>query len=162
MQSIIVTNNPKDWIFQLSNVEVVSANQYIDDPSYANQRNYRVYNLCRSYRYKSLGYYVSLLAEARGHRIFPSVSTIQDQKSQSIIRVLSDDIDHLIQKSLSKLKSKEFHLSIYFGKNVATQYDKLSKQLYNLFQAPLLSAQFVYHKKWILQNITLLQINEIP
>ena len=28
----------------------------------------KVFNLCRSYRYMSSGYYVSLLAGARGHR----------------------------------------------------------------------------------------------
>lgn len=35
-----------------------------------------VVNLCRSWRYLSDGYYVSLLAEARGQGVFPSPSTI--------------------------------------------------------------------------------------
>lgn len=162
MLSIVVVNNIHDWNFESPDVQVISSRCYLTDSKYSELRNVRVYNLCRSHRYQGLGYYVSLLAEARGHRVFPSITTIQDLKSQSIIRVISDELDTLIQKSFSKLKSKEFKLSVYFGKNVAKQYDKLSKQLYNLFQVPLFQAHFVFHKKWILQNINPIPLNEIP
>jgi Glutathione synthase/Ribosomal protein S6 modification enzyme (glutaminyl transferase) len=54
-------------------------------------------------------------------------------------------------------------LSIYFGQNIAKQYEHLSRQLYALFQAPFLRARFVYNdKKWILQNIGPIPLNEIP
>jgi len=36
-----------------------------------------VLNLCRSYQYLSKGYYVSLLADARGQRVFPSLEMIE-------------------------------------------------------------------------------------
>ena len=78
------------------------------------------------------------------------------------MRTISEDLDDLIQKCLRKLKSKEFVLSIYFGQNVAKQYEKLSRQLYNLFQAPLIRAHFIFNKQWILQNITPVPVNEIP
>lgn len=162
MISIVVVNNASDWNFNIPDLQVISSRSYLTDSKYSELRNVRVYNLCRSHRYQGLGYYVSLLAEARGHRVFPSITTIQDLKSQSIIRVISDELDELIQKSFAKLKSKEFHLSVYFGKNVAKQYDKLSKQLYNLFQVPLFQAHFVFHKKWVLQNINPIPLHEIP
>ncbi len=47
----------------------------------------------RSYRYQSVGYYVSLLAEARGHKPLPSVSTIQDLKTPAVVKVLSEDLE---------------------------------------------------------------------
>lgn len=162
MQSIVIVNNPKDFAFDLGGVEIVAAKSYLIEEKYAELRNVRIYNLCKSYRYQSIGYYVSLLAEARGHRVFPNITTIQDIKSQTIMRIISDDIDEIIQKCLVKIKSKTFDLSIYFGKNVARHYDNLSRQLFNLFQAPLLRATFVYHKKWLLQNINPIPINEIP
>ncbi len=162
MHKIVVLNNPKDWDINFDDVEIVQAKAYLTDPVYSEMQNARVFNLCRSYRYQSTGYYVSLLAEARGHRSFPNISTLQDIKSKTLIRVISDDIDELIQKSLSKIQSKDFILSIYFGHNVAKQYEKLSTQLYNLFQAPLLRAHFTYNKKWILQQISPITLNEIP
>jgi len=110
-----------------------------------------------------MGYYVSLLAEARGHRVFPSVQTLQDLKSRSIIRTLSDEIDELIQKNLSRIKSKEFILSIYFGKNLAKQYERLSSQLYAMFQSPLLRVKFIFNrKKWIITSVNTIALQEVP
>ena len=58
-----------------SGVEVVSARSYISDTHYNRMRGAKIFNLCKSYRYQSLGYYVSLLAEARGHKPLPSITT---------------------------------------------------------------------------------------
>lgn len=162
MRKIVVINNPKDWQFNIEGVEVVSVRSYLTNPQYADIKNVRIFNLARNYWYQSAGYYVSLLAEARGHKVIPSVTTIQDLKSSTIVRVITDEIDQQIQKSLSRIKSSHFALSIYFGKNLSPQYDNLSKALYNLFQAPLLRAQFQYQKKWVLQGITPIPVKEIP
>lgn len=162
MLSIVIVNNIKDWDLNIEDVEVVTAKTYVTDSKFAELRNVRIYNLCRSYRYQSIGYYVSLLAEARGHKVFPSISTIQDLKSQAIIRISSDELDQLIQRKLSKLRSKNFELNIYFGKALAKQYEALCTQLYNFFQMPLIKANFVYNKKWILQNVTPISLNDLP
>ena len=162
MRTFVVVNNPKDWDFNIEGVEIVAAKSYLTNIKYADIRGARIFNLCRSYKYQTTGYYVSLLAEARGHRVFPSVSTTQDFKSQTIIRSISDDLDDLIQRSLKKLKSDTFDMSIYFGQNTALQYETLSRQLYNLFQAPLIRAHFIFNKRWILQNISPIPINEVP
>lgn len=162
MISLVIVDDKKYWNLDLKNVEVVTAKSYLTESHFSGLRNIRVYNLCRSYKYKRTGYYVSLLAEARGHRVFPRVTAMQDMKSQAMVKILSDDIDQLIQKSFAKLKSNQFDLSIYFGKNIAKQYDKLSVQLYNLFQSPLLRARFVYHKKWMLQTISTISLDEVP
>lgn len=162
MISIVVVNQISDWSFDIPDVDVVTSRCYLTDAKYSELRGVRVYNLCKSHRYQGLGYYVSLLAEARGHRVFPSITTMQDIKSQTIMRVISDELDELIQKSFSKLKSKEFFLSVYFGHNVAKQYDRLSRQLYNLFQVPIFKAHFTFSKKWMLQNISAIPLNEVP
>lgn len=165
MQSIVVVNKPRDWDFQIPGVDVVSAKAYLTDSNYSEVSCARVYNLCQSFRYQGMGYYVSLLAEARGHRSFPSITTIQDLKSLSIIRIISDELDNLIQRSLSRIRSTSFDLNIYFGHSVAKLHETLSRQLYNLFPAPLLRVYFVWNteqKKWTLQNIFPLPLNQIP
>jgi glutathione synthase/RimK-type ligase-like ATP-grasp enzyme len=163
MHSLVIVNKPKDWKLNIPGVEVVAAKAYLTDSKYSEIRNARIYNLCQSYRYQGLGYYVSLLAEARGHRSIPNITTIQDLKSQSIIRIISDELDQLTQRSLVRLKSNRFILNIYFGKHPSKQYENLSKQLYNLFQAPLLRAHFIFEDdRWQLQNIFPLPLNQIP
>jgi glutathione synthase/RimK-type ligase-like ATP-grasp enzyme len=163
MSNLIVVNNPKDWTFQIDGVELVSARSYLTDETYSQMRYSRVFNLCKSYRYQSMGYYVSLLAAARGHKPLPNISTIQDLKSQTLVRIVDDELDELIQKSLAPIQSNTFTLSIYFGKNMAKRYDRLALHLYNLFPAPLLRAEFVRTKEvWHLDNIDPVSTGEIP
>jgi len=162
MSIFIVVERPKDWPLEIPGVEVVSARSYLTHNSYIGLKGVRVFNLCRSYRYQSLGYYVSLLAAARGHKHLPKISTIQDMKSLTMIRFADDDLEDLIQKSLAPLQSVKFSLSIYFGSNLAKRYTRLSAQLFNLFQAPLLRADFVHNKKWQLQNVSPFPASEIP
>jgi glutathione synthase/RimK-type ligase-like ATP-grasp enzyme len=162
MKKIIVVNSPKSWKLNIPNVEVVSAKSYLTGQEFAKQKNARVFNLCRDFKYQSKGYYVSLLAEARGHKVIPNVKTVQDLKAPAIARIVSDELHVMIQKSLRKIKSKEFTLSIYFGKNLALQYEKLSYEIYKLFQAPLLRVKFVHNKSWELKSIKSISFNEIP
>jgi glutathione synthase/RimK-type ligase-like ATP-grasp enzyme len=162
MSTLIVVENPKSWPLDLKGVEIIPARSYLTDPYFNSLRRTKVFNMCTSYRYQAAGYYVSLLAEARGHKPIPSIWTIQDMKLPSIIRFVSADLDDLIQSSLSPLQSDRFDLSIYFGKNLAKRYDRLSSRLFNMFYAPFLRANFVFHKKWILQNISPIAGNDIP
>jgi glutathione synthase/RimK-type ligase-like ATP-grasp enzyme len=165
MPTLIVVDDPVDWSHALPDVEVVAARQYLTDSSFTVRRALKVFNLCRSYRYQSLGYYVSLLAAARGHRPLPGVQTIQDLKSQVIVRTISEELDELIQKNLSPLQSKEFTLSIYFGRNLAKRYERLSQKLFGLFPAPLLRAQFTWSirmNKWLLQSIGPVAVSDVP
>ena len=153
VRNLIILNNPAHWVFDIDEVEVVAARDYLTQSRYAELKNARVFNLCRSYRYQSVGYYVSLLAAARGHRAIPTVTTIQDFRSQTIIRTITEDIDEQIQKTFAKLEEKEFSLNIYFGQTVRPEYRHIGRQLYNLFQAPLLKVVFVRPKKWLVQQI---------
>lgn len=162
MQKIIVVDNPKDWNFGIEGVEIISSKEYLTNIKYADLKSARIFNLCKQYKYQARGYYVSLLAEARGHKVIPSIKTIQDMKAPTIVKVISDELDELIQKSLKKIKSNEYVLSIYFGQNISKQYDQLSGELYKLFQAPFLRAKFSFNKKWTVQTIKPIPFNEIP
>jgi glutathione synthase/RimK-type ligase-like ATP-grasp enzyme len=153
VRNLIILNNPAHWVFDIDEVEVVAARDYLTQSRYAELKNARVFNLCRSYRYQSVGYYVSLLAAARGHRAIPSVTTMQDFRSQTIIRTIAEDIDEEIQKAFAKLEEKELTLHIYFGHTVRPEYRHIGRQLYKLFQAPLLKVVFVRTKKWLVQQI---------
>ena len=130
MKKLIVVNNPKNWKFHVSEVQVVSAKDYLTNTEFTKMRNVRVFNLCKDYSYQSKGYYVSLLAEARGHKVIPNVKSIRDFKAPAVVKNISEEIDDLIQKSLHKLTGSEFTLSIYFGQNVSPQYLELSQELY--------------------------------
>jgi len=163
MRKVVVVNDPLKWLINSEGVEVVSAVKYLTEDDFSSSSKTKVFNLCNSYAYQSYGYYVSLLADARGHKPLPSVKTIQDMKHRGIIKVLSDEYDNLIQKLLGSLISDKFILSIYFGKNLAKKYDRLAYALYRAFESPMLRAYFVkIGNKWILQNIEPIPSSKIP
>jgi glutathione synthase/RimK-type ligase-like ATP-grasp enzyme len=160
---LIVVDNPRDWPLDLPGVGVVAARAYLTDPLYGEERSVKVFNLCRSYRYQSLGYYVSLLAEARGHKPLPRVNTIEDLQSQNVVRLLTEDLDDLVQKSLAPIRSDSFALSIYFGRNVASRHDALSHRLFSRLQAPLLRAHFARQREhWQLRSVRAIAASDIP
>jgi glutathione synthase/RimK-type ligase-like ATP-grasp enzyme len=160
---LIVVDNPRDWPLDIPGVSVVAARTYLTDPAYGEGRSVKVFNLCRSYRYQSLGYYASLLAEARGHKPLPRVSTMEDLQSQNLVRLLTEDLDDLVKKSLAPIRSDSFELSIYFGRNVASRHDALSHRLFSLLQAPLLRAHFERHRDhWQLRSVRAIATSDIP
>ncbi|MCB1214975.1 MAG: RimK family protein [Deltaproteobacteria bacterium] len=165
MNIYLVTSNPKDWKEVLPDVQVISARDYLTNPDYNNSNKVRVFNLSKSYKYQSMGYYVSLLAEARGHKVLPSITTVQDVKSQTLVKLITSDLDELIQQSFRRLQSSVFDLSIYFGRNLAKQYDNLARQLFNLFPAPMLRAHFFRKSEkepWEIRTIEAISFNEVP
>lgn len=163
MSVLIVTNNANDWPRQVENAKVVDARVYLTEPGFSEARGVKVFNLCRSYRYQSAGYYVSLLAEARGHKPIPSVSTVRDLANNAIVRLVSEELEELIQKSLAKIKSKRFSLSIYFGRNMAERYHELALNLFNQFQSPLLRADFQRDdEQWHLRRVAPISANDVP
>lgn len=163
MSVLLVVDNPKRWPLHVPTVETVLSRDYLADPRYTAMRSAKVFNMCRSYRYQSTGYYVSLLAAARGHRVLPSIATIQDLKLAPVIRIAAADLDDQIQHALKQLKSDTFELSIYFGRNMAARYDRLSMALFNQFPAPFLRASFVREDgRWDLESIRPIAGNDIP
>ena len=160
---VLVLERPESWPLEVPGVELVAARSYLTDAGFADRRSLRVFNLCRSYRYQSLGYYVSLLAEARGHQPLPSVNTIQDLKSRSLVRFLSDSLDASIQDDLAKLAGDRLTLFIYFGQSPQPSYRRLALRLFNLFPAPLLRAELARRGgRWRLESLHPVAGSEIP
>ena len=163
MRSLIVVENTKRWPFELDGVDVVPARTYLTDPGFAAMKRVAVYNLCRRIGYQSVGYYVSLLAAARGHRPLPSVSTLQALGHLPVLRAASDELDEEIQRALSRVHSESYDLSIYFGRNLAKRYDRLARALFNHFPAPILIARFHRSQEgWRLGSLRLGATSEIP
>jgi len=142
-------------------MELVSSYDYLSDPEYAGAPGRKVFNLCRSYKYQAAGYYVSLLAEARGHRPLPSVTAIQDLKLAPVVEIVSQDLEELIQSNLKRIKADEFELSIYFGRNLAEGHNRLALAIFNAFPAPLLRARFRRDRDWQLTAVRVIGLGEV-
>ena len=162
MPKLIIVENPDHWQFNLEDVEVITPSKYISGEAYQETKGVKVINLCKSYQYQSIGYYVSLLAEARKHKVLPGISTIQDLRFPSILREDSQDFDDLIQNSFKNVSQDKVEFDIYFGITQEENLNKLAKQLFQYIPAPSLSATFTKRSKWVLQSIKPLSFGEVP
>lgn len=162
MNKYIVVEDLSSWADLPENAKVISAREYLTDPKYSQIKKTRVFNLCQNYSYQSIGYYVSLLAEARGHIALPAVKNLVDLKDLTLVRMVCDAFDELIQKSLKDIRSEQFTLSVYFGQNVAKKYKELSTVFHRYFQIPLMRIRFRHSGKWRIEGIRAISISEVP
>ncbi|MFP5357464.1 MAG: RimK family protein [Gammaproteobacteria bacterium] len=163
MSGLVVVDQRSDWPVNIPGIEVVTAWDYLTHETLTRARRTRLYNLCRSFSYQSTGYYVSLLAGARGHKPLPEIDTIQDLKLAESPRYLNDEIEELLQKSLSRIGSERYVMNVYFGRSLAKRHERLSRALFNLFPAPLLQAEFVWRgDEWRTDSLSPIALGEVP
>lgn len=161
MATLIVVDEPGDWPLQIPSAEVVAAGSYLTESRFSAMRRPRVYNLCESYAYQASGYYVSLLAAARGHRPLPDVLTMQDIKSPALIRP-TEELEELMLKALQDIPGERLELSVYFGYHPEPQFRRLAQALFNVFPVPLLKASFMKRQKWRLQGLRPIPVGDVP
>lgn len=161
---LIVVDQLKDWHPELPEAAVIGVDDYLSDPRYLQMRQVQVINLCRSYRYQSAGYYCSLLAEARGHRVLPAVNTLLDLSARAIYSLQMEDLEDAVEKTLRRLErseSESFTLDIFFGECIHRQLRNLARQLFETFPCPLLQVAFQYQGGWQIAAIRPLALNRL-
>jgi glutathione synthase/RimK-type ligase-like ATP-grasp enzyme len=84
-------------------------------------------------------------------------------RSRTMVRAVDDELDESLQRTLKKIQSNEFVLSIYFGENMAKRYASLAQRLFNQFPVPLLRAHFARSgERWRLARIEPVPARLIP
>jgi glutathione synthase/RimK-type ligase-like ATP-grasp enzyme len=162
---LLVTDKPGDWPDAPASLQVVTAKSYLTDPQWAGNKGLRVVNLCRSQRYLGVGYYCSLLAEARGHRVIPNVRTIQDLSHKAIYSLDTEDLNQRVQRILGRRKSgmdtTAFKVNIYFGQSELVNLQPVARELFEIFPAPLLQVEFQLKGDWRIASIRPLHLADL-
>jgi glutathione synthase/RimK-type ligase-like ATP-grasp enzyme len=160
MKKFVVIDHVQKW-FEIADGNVLAARRYLAEPTTGNDGTVRVLNLCRTGRYQGRGYYVSLIAEARGHGPVPDVKTIEDLRSEGYVRSLDAEMQPLVQEALRDEKSERFQLNVYLGKHPAQQ--ALAEQLFARVRVPLLRAAFARAEDtWRLAAVQAMGLADIP
>lgn len=163
MNILFVVSQLQDWAFDIPGITIVPARTYLMEPAYGDCNAARVFNLCRNYRYQQHGYYVSLLAEARGHQPLPNVEASRDLQTSDLAQHLSEKLGQLMDCTFSQIADNMVDLDIYFGKDSAHQYEHLCTQIFKLLHAPILHVRFERaHKHWQLSSAYIGDVRDIP
>ncbi|MDE1962208.1 MAG: RimK family protein, partial [Xanthomonadaceae bacterium] len=152
---VIVVEKASDWGSYFPSENVVAAQDYLKEAIGKDDERVQVINLCRSYKYLGVGYYVSLLAEARGHKVIPSVRTINDLRKRALYGL---DIEDLNQKLSNFLPAggrdtTDLGVLVYFGETSYPALVDLARQVFETFPCPILRLEFEREKVWQISAI---------
>jgi glutathione synthase/RimK-type ligase-like ATP-grasp enzyme/ribosomal protein S18 acetylase RimI-like enzyme len=155
---VIVSDVLNNSIPELSELKkIYSPEEYITENMFAKSKNCRVLNLCGSYKTHSMGYYVSLLAAARNHRVTPSVMALKDLSNLSIAQSILDDFPELFSDKIKKYSNNfNFELVVIIGHTESKKYLPLAKKLYKFFEVPFLSIEFYCEQSLKIKKIKIL------
>ena len=159
---LVLVDNLQDWSPYYPTSQVVAIEQYLRD--FAESRGY-VINLCHDYSYLSTGYYGSLLAEARGGQVFPSVRAIRELNSFEPGQPLSirkgQHLDSVLRKSVSIGES--ITLRIYFGQTQQEELAAVARRLFETFAFPVTDVTLTRHRAavWTIDAVHCLALDDL-
>jgi hypothetical protein len=137
--TLIVVDSPNEFSqLDLHDCEVIDFDRYLSEFPKRDEGKMRVINLCATDRYLSKGYYCSLLAEARTHKVLPSVNTINDLIIESQEQSLQMKTITL-PKALSDEVQDGSHCDVFFGSTKPASMALIAKFAFERFPAPFLS-----------------------
>jgi glutathione synthase/RimK-type ligase-like ATP-grasp enzyme len=161
-EHLIILDKPEEWSLDLPGAQLISPETYLTDETYAKLTKARVLNLSRNYSYLSSGYYCSLLAEARHHRVLPTVKSLQDLSRKSIYQTLLEDITPAIAGTLDDPALTEFTVESYFGHTPSRTFADLARRVFTRLPFPALSIQFKRRGGlWVLDRLKPLDIEKL-
>ena len=102
------------------------------------------------------GYYCSLLAEARGQRVIPTVETLLELSRKTLYAPALPEINATLAKTLGKLQQlphASFSLTVIFGKTPDSRFRDFARWLFDRFRAPLLSIRVGADPSWHVNEI---------
>ena len=115
---VILVDQPRDLPNAETPHKVITTSEYLARPRLFEMGRPKLVNLARSYAYQSKGYYASLLAEARGHRVVPTVETMLELREQKLYGHALPDLEEELNRCARRADFQpeaEFKLLVCFG-----------------------------------------------
>ncbi|MGZ4976216.1 MAG: RimK family protein [Methylobacter sp.] len=149
-RTLLVVDDLSDWNPYYPSDQVITFETYLATEQDESQQRVRIINLCSSYRYLSDGYYCSLLAEARGHHVIPSVKVLNDLGKKALYRLQLDDLSQTLERAFKTAdKGREITLMSYFGTTPDPAFQEVARLLFERFSCPILEVTLHYYpQQW--------------
>lgn len=98
MSWVILTGRQSDLDQVATPHKIITNRDYLAHPALFRGQRPKVINLSSSYGYQSRGYYASLLASSRGHKVIPSVETIIDLSERKLYEHALPELELALNK----------------------------------------------------------------
>ncbi|MBB3142905.1 RimK family protein [Halomonas organivorans] len=156
----IVVDHRDDWLPYFPSDDLMVADDFLaldgapGRPS--GERGTRVINLCGDLDYLGTGYYVSLLAQARGQRVQPDVETLNALTRKATTDLaLAPLAPLLVELSRDgRLTGDSHEVRILFGECLDPVLASLARRLFERLPCPLLALRLVHRQaQWRVERV---------
>ncbi|MGF1547138.1 MAG: RimK family protein [Thiotrichales bacterium] len=149
---IVLVEDLEDWRPEYPQLQVITADAYLASDERPKDRRMTVINLCHNQKYQGLGYYCSLLAEARGQRVIPSVRTALDLTRPPLFNP-RDGFTSGERRYLNALTVRRIKFDILFGQTTEPALAGLAREIFDTFRAPLLRVEMRRNGHWGIHSV---------
>lgn len=159
---LVILDNLSDWQPYHPSQAIISAADYISASN--SKHGGPVLNLCSDIGYLSNGYYVSLLAQARGQRTLPSISTMNDVANVARYQLPLKDLNKQLNKYVSLHspdQSDKLELLICFGRCQLPALQTLARDMFEAYPCPIMHVEFKREGRWFLSAIHTCTLSEL-
>lgn len=158
---LILLDSLNDWAPYCKTSSLLTVSDYLKSKSVEKDRKL-VINLSNDYSYNSEGYYCSLLAQTRGHKVIPGVDIINRVETGTGIRMdrnLQKICFQWIQKN--NITDELWFLNIYFGTCKEKGLERIARFIYENYPAPLIKVSLNTYPRNQIESIQFLPLNQL-
>ena len=141
--------------------KVVTTKDYLSRPHLFRGDRPKIINLARSFAYQGKGYYASLLAEARRHRVIPTVETMLGLSSRKAYENAIPELEDLLNALIRKNGPAPERILLCCGECREPQWERFGRLVFDWFRAPVLEVTIETGEWTRIERIRPLAINKL-
>ena len=159
---LVIVDSPDQWAPYFTSDSVITVDAYLQDERFS-RASFLVINLCSDLSYLSEGYYCSLLAQARKHKVLPSIETLNslDCKVPSKVDHTLPPFHNCLCELAGESGSREYTLDLFFGKPDNDAFTRIARTIFDHYPAPLLRVSISHEKPYQVTGIRYLSLEEL-
>lgn len=163
MKSVfILLNDLRSWTPYCETESTLLVSDYLEHKYSDEQGPNLVINMANDYSYNSEGYYCSLLAQARGHKVIPGVETLNKLETGTGMRMTSA-LQKICYQWIQKNHAKDdlWYLNIYFGTCQEKGLERIARYIFDNYPCPILRIGFNNRSRNQIETIQALSLKDL-
>ncbi|MFV0521025.1 MAG: RimK family protein [Mangrovibacterium sp.] len=160
--TLILLSKLTDWKPYCESDSVLTVSDYLQNKA-VQKESKLIINLSNNYSYNSEGYYCSLLAQARGHKVMPSVDVINKLETDTGIRMNGS-----LQKNCYQWMQKNdipegsiWYMNIYFGICKEDGLERIARFIFDNYPVPILRVGFNTNNRNQIESIQAVSLKDL-
>ena len=154
---VILVDSERDFANADTPHKVITTSDYLARPKlFGKGVRAKIINLSRSYNYQSKGYYASLLAEARGHRVLPNVETMLELREYKLYEHALPELGDALDRCAKKAGADEtgtLDMLFCFGMSQDERFESFGRALFDWFRCPAVEVTVSAGPRWQIERL---------